>query len=79
MQANIAKFSKLEDIGTPLRSFDSLFDNALVDMIFGYTRLYGHREKADISFEINNETFRLFLDMLLLSGCYELPDRKMYS
>ena len=42
MQANIRKFSKLEYIGTPLRFFDSLFENALVDMIFGYTRESRH-------------------------------------
>ena len=35
-------------------------------MIGGYTKLYGHREKAGTSFEITNETFCLFLGMLLL-------------
>ena len=40
-------------------------DNALVDMIFGYTKLYSHREKSDISFEITNEKIRLFSNMLL--------------
>ena len=39
-------------------------------MIFGYTKLYSHREKAGISFEITNEKIRLFLSMLLLSGCH---------
>ena len=39
------------DIGTPLRLFESIFVDVLVDMIIGYTRLYGHREKADTSFE----------------------------
>ena len=34
-------------------------------MIGGYTKLYGHREKAGTSFEITNETFCLFLGMLL--------------
>ena len=28
-------------------------------MIVGYAKLYRHREKADTSFEITNETFRL--------------------
>ena len=45
-------------------------------MIVGYTKLYIHREKADISFEITNEKIRLFLSMLLLSECHKLPDRK---
>ena len=44
-----------------------LFDDPLVNMIVYYTKLCGHREKVDISFEITNETFRLYLDMLLLN------------
>ena len=56
-QANIPEFSKLDDIGTPLRLFELLFDDALVDTIVGYIKLYDHREKADTSFEITNETF----------------------
>ena len=58
-QANIAKFSKPGDKGTPLRHFELFFDDALVDMIVGYTKSYGHIKKADSSFEITNETFRL--------------------
>ena len=52
-QVNIPKFSKLDDIVTPLRVPELFFDNVLVDIIVGYTKLYSHREKADISFEIN--------------------------
>ena len=33
-------------------------------MVFGYTKLYSHREKADTSFEITKDQIRL--------------DRKMY-
>ena len=29
-------------------------------MIFGYTKLYNHREKSGISFEITNEKNRFF-------------------
>ena len=76
-QANIPKFSKLDDTGTPHRLFESS-GGALVDMVVGYTRLYGYREKPDTSSEITNETFPLFLGMLLPSGCHKLPDRKMY-
>ena len=47
--------------------FELFFDDALVDMIVGYTKFYSHREKADISFKITNEKIRLFLSMLLLS------------
>ena len=47
--ANIPKFSKLDDIVTPLR-FSNIFDDVLVDMIVGYTTFYSHRGKADISF-----------------------------
>ena len=46
-QTNIPKFSKLDNIGIPFRLFESFFVDALVDVILGYTRLYGHREKAD--------------------------------
>ena len=59
-QANILKFSSLGKIGTLVRLFELLFDNPLIDMSVGYIRFYGHLEKADISFEITNETFRLF-------------------
>ena len=37
-------------------------------MIAGYTKLYGHREKA----------FRLFFGMVLHSRSYKLPDHKIY-
>ena len=50
-QTNIPQFSKLDDIGTPLRIFESFFFNMLVDMIVVYIKLYGHREKADTSLE----------------------------
>ena len=63
---------------TPLRLFELFFDDVLVDMIVGYTKLHSHREKADISFEITNEKIHLLLGMLLLSGCHKFPDRKMY-
>ena len=58
-QAKIPTFNKLDDIGTPLRHFELFSDDALVDMIVGYTKLHGDRKKADTSFEITNETFRL--------------------
>ena len=48
-QANIPQLSRPDDIGTPLRLLESFFVNMLVDMIAGYTKLYGHREKADTS------------------------------
>ena len=76
-RVNIPKFSTLDDKVTPLRLLELFFDNELIDMIVGYTKLYGHREKADISFEITNENNRLFLSLLLLTGCHKLPDRKM--
>ena len=57
--ANIPKFSKLDDIVTPLRLLELFFD-VLNDMILGYTKLYNHREKAEISFEITNEKICLF-------------------
>ena len=50
-QTNIPQFSKLNNIGTNLRLFESFFADVLVDMIVGYTKFYGHREKADTSLE----------------------------
>ena len=63
---------------TLLRLLKLFFVDVLVDMIFGYTNLFSHRKKADISFEISNENIRLFSSTLLLSGCHKLPGRKMY-
>ena len=50
---------------TSLRLLKLFFLDGLVDIIVGNTKLYSHKEKADISFETNG----LFLSMLLLSGC----------
>ena len=77
-RANIPKFSKLDDIVTPIRLLELFFGDVLVDMMVGYTNWYSHREKADISHEITNEKICLFLNMLLLSGCHKLLDRKIY-
>ena len=70
--------SKVDDKVTPLRLLDLFFNNVLVDMIVGYTKLYSHREKADISYGNTNEKIHLLLSMLLLSGCHKLLDCKMY-
>ena len=77
-QANIPKFSELDDIGTAHRLYELFFDDVLVDMIVDYTKWYGYREKADTSVEITNETFHLFFGMLLLIGCRNLPNCKIY-
>ena len=58
--ANILKFSTPGDIVTLLRIRELFFDDVLADMIFGYTKLYSHREKKNISFEITNENIRFF-------------------
>ena len=63
---------------TPLRLLELFFDDVLIDMIFGYTKLKGHKEKAGITFETTNKKIYLFLGMLLLSGWHELKNRKMY-
>ena len=48
-QAIILKFSTLDNIRTPLRLFELFFDNELIDVSVGYTRFYGHGEKAGTS------------------------------
>ena len=59
--ASIPKFRTLDDIVAPVRLLELFLDDVLVDMNFGNTKLYMHREKADISFEITNEKICLFL------------------
>ena len=58
-EANIPKFSKLDDIETPLRHFEFFSNDAIVDVIAGYTKLYCHRKETGTSFEVTNETFHL--------------------
>ena len=62
MQSNIPKFSKPEEIVTPLRLLGLSFDDILVDIIVGSTKLYSHRQKYGISFEITNEKNSLILE-----------------
>ena len=76
LRANIPKFSKLDDIVTPLRLLELSFDDLLVDMIVGYTKLYSHREKAGISFEITNEKVHLFLACYCLVGAISFQNIK---
>ena len=56
-RANTPKFNKPDDIVTHLRLSKLLFDDVLVDMIVGCTKLYSHRKEADISFEITKKKF----------------------
>ena len=66
-RANTEKFSKLENIVTLLRLLELFFDDVLGDMIVGYTKLYSHKEKIDISFETTNEkTWSLLLDCKMI-------------
>ena len=76
-RANIPKVSKLDNIVTPLRLPELFFDDVLVGMTVSYTKLYSHREKVDVSFEITSKKIRLFLNMLLLRGSQKLPEREI--
>ena len=58
--ANITKFTTLDNIVTPLRLLELFFDDALVDMIFGYTKLHSHRGKAGISLTLLMKKFAYF-------------------
>ena len=53
--ANIPKFSKLDNTVTSLRLLKLFFDDVLVDMIVGSSKLNSHRKRADISYEITNK------------------------
>ena len=63
-QTNIPQFSKLDDIGTPLRLFESFFIDMLVDMILATPSCAVIERKQTLVLKISNELFRLFLDML---------------
>ena len=74
--SKLLKLSFLNDIGTSLRLFKILFDDTLVIMVVGYTKLYHHREKAITSFEITSRTLPLLLGILLLNGYLKLCENK---
>ena len=63
-QTNIPQFSKLDDIRTPLRLFESFFVDMLVDMILATPSCAVIERKQTLVLKISNELFRLFLDML---------------
>ena len=46
-RANTPKFRKLDHIVIPLRIPELFFDDVLIDMIVGCTKLYSHKEKED--------------------------------
>ena len=62
----ILNFSKLDDIANFLKLFELIFDEAIVEMVNGYYKLYAHRDKGATSFEHFPYSYR------------KLPDRKMY-
>ena len=74
--AKILKFSALDNLVTPLRLLEIFF---ATHQLIWFLAISGYTvEKAGVSFEITNKNIRLFLSMLLLTGCYKLPDHKMY-
>ena len=58
-QENFPKCSKLDNIVTPLRLLELFFDDIIGNMIVGYTNLYSHKKKVEISFEITNAKVHL--------------------
>ena len=55
---------------TPVKLLELFFNDVLVEMIVGYTKLYSHREKAGISFQMTNKKKFLLL-MFMLIGCHK--------
>ena len=49
-QEKFPKCSKLDNIVTPTRLLELFLDDILVNKIVGFTKLYSHKEKVDISF-----------------------------
>ena len=74
--ANIPKFSALDNLVTPLRLLQLFF--VTYQLIWFLAKSSCTVEKADVNFKITNEKCRLFLRMLLLTGCHKLLDHKMY-
>ena len=66
------------ELGTSLSFFKICFDDAIVTQIVGIIKPYGQREKGDRKFDLSNQKFRLFLDILLLSGYHKLPHHRIY-
>ena len=69
--------NSMNETVTPLRFLELLFEDILVDMIFVYTKLYGHTEKVDTRFEITNEKIRVFFSLNLFTNI--LSYIKQYS
>ena len=69
----------INEIVTRLRPLELFFDDALVNKIVGYTKLYSHREKAGVSFEITNEKNCFCLSMLRLRGCLSFQTIKRFG
>ena len=69
-RVNMPKFSKLDDIVTPLRLLELFFDDALATPSCAVIE-----RKHTLVLQL---LMKKFLSMLLLSGCHMLPDRKMY-
>ena len=76
--ANSPQFDKQDDAGAPLRLSESLFVDALVDMMCWQHQVVESLRESRHSLKISIETFRLFSGMLFLRGCHMLPDRKIY-
>ena len=58
--------------------FNLFFDDKVVEYLAKMTKLYSHQEKGKYSFNVNQSEMRLFIAILLLSGCNVLPRRKLY-
>jgi hypothetical protein len=58
--------------------FDLFFDADVVNSLVENTVKYAREVKGDHAFELDSETFRLFLAILLLSGYSVRPRRRMY-
>ena len=56
-QGNIPKFSKPDDIVTPLRLLEFLFDEVLFDLIVGYTSCTVMERKQTLVLKLLMKTF----------------------
>lgn len=70
--------SFLEKDWTPVKLFELFFDTDTIQLLVENTKKYAQDVKGDHGFTVDEETMKVFLAILLLSGYAVLPRRRMY-
>ena len=51
--------NKLDEIGTPFRLFENVFDDTLIEEIVEFSNIYGQREDGDTDFLLTSQAKKL--------------------